>query len=132
MFAVLQYNLLHVFFTQAECWLLPPSLLVLVDHEFKCLLLAIQQIEFTVSHLFERFALKSASAEVFHFLHIEIEAFLQKRKDLVLLYVCFNVILYLSFQFANVQTMHDVKDLESMSSANFQLKTIKARQDTLD
>ena len=69
-------------------------------YKFKCLLTATKQIEFTVSHLFVRLTLKSTNTEIFYLLHIEIYAFLQERKDVIILHVFPNVILYLSFQFA--------------------------------
>jgi hypothetical protein len=70
------------------------------NYKFKCLLAATKQIEFTVSHLFVRLTLKNTNAQVFQLLHVEINAFLQERKDVVILHVRPNIILYLPFQLA--------------------------------
>jgi len=101
-FTVLANYLLDIFFIKAECGLLPPSLVMVLNHEFQRLLVTVQQIISTVPDLLIRLIFEGGKAEVLDFSHIKGEGLLEKGKDLILVEVGFNIILYLPFQFGDV------------------------------
>lgn len=67
MFGIFLNEFLYKFFWLSEAWVFPASFIVMVENEFKSVLVNIEKLKFLVPHLFIGFIFELIEAELFEF-----------------------------------------------------------------